>query len=159
MRHTPLIVCLEHHRFLKTDLHRANTTGRTPGQVASRRRRSFECSRVGGCRGTGRECDRRRPPIQTQLTAVHASVVISRPGTYAGLETVRVSYFRASVGAHSWWAESPHVSGWLAAGSRYAAVRRLVEQGVPGAVGRADISIMHNPSSAAHVGIAGEGGS
>ena len=49
------------------------------------------------------------------------------------METVRVIYHRESGG---WWAESPEVEGWSAAGATYAEVVKLAETGVPFALGR-----------------------
>lgn len=48
------------------------------------------------------------------------------------METVRVIYHHESDG---WWAESPDVVGWYAAGGSYPAVRQLAIEGVPFALG------------------------
>jgi predicted RNase H-like HicB family nuclease len=42
-------------------------------------------------------------------------------------ETVRVIYHHEADG---WWAESPDVEGWSAAGSSYAEVVKLAEEGI-----------------------------
>jgi predicted RNase H-like HicB family nuclease len=53
------------------------------------------------------------------------------------MKTVRVIYHHEADG---WWAESPDVEGWSAAGATYADVVRLAEEGVPYALGHgADI--------------------
>ena len=44
------------------------------------------------------------------------------------METVRVIYHHESDG---WWAESPDVDGWSAAGESYAEVVKLAEEGIP----------------------------
>jgi hypothetical protein len=41
-----------------------------------------------------------------------------------------------------WWAESPDLDGWSAAGSTYAEVRHLARDGVPFALGR-DTTLEH----------------
>ena len=49
------------------------------------------------------------------------------------METVRIIYHHEADG---WWAESPDVAGWSAAGGSYAEVEALAEEGVPFALGR-----------------------
>lgn len=44
------------------------------------------------------------------------------------MEPIRVIYHREPEG---WWAESPDVKGWLAAGESYAEVVKLAEEGIP----------------------------
>ncbi len=44
------------------------------------------------------------------------------------METVRVIYQHESDG---WWAESPDVAGWSAAGDSHAEVVKLAEGGIP----------------------------
>jgi predicted RNase H-like HicB family nuclease len=44
------------------------------------------------------------------------------------METVRVIYHHESEG---WWAESPDVDGWSAAGDSYAEVVKLADEGIP----------------------------
>jgi len=44
------------------------------------------------------------------------------------MKTVRVIYHHEADG---WWAESPEVEGWSAAGNSYAEVVKLAEEGVP----------------------------
>lgn len=44
------------------------------------------------------------------------------------METVRVIYHREADG---WWAESPDVEVWSAAGDTYAEVVNLAEEGIP----------------------------
>jgi predicted RNase H-like HicB family nuclease len=44
------------------------------------------------------------------------------------METVRVIYHHEADG---WWAESPDVAGWSAAGDSYAEVVKLAEEGIP----------------------------
>ena len=62
----------------------------------------------------------------------------TRPGSYSDLEdlmeTVRVIYHHEADG---WWAESPDVEGWSAAGETYAEVVKLAEEGIPFALERA----------------------
>jgi predicted RNase H-like HicB family nuclease len=48
------------------------------------------------------------------------------------MKTVRVIYHHE---ADSWWAESPDVEGWSAAGDTYAEVVKLAEEGIPFALG------------------------
>jgi predicted RNase H-like HicB family nuclease len=43
------------------------------------------------------------------------------------MEKVRIIYHHEPEG---WWAESPDVAGWSAAGESYAEVRRLSEEGM-----------------------------
>jgi predicted RNase H-like HicB family nuclease len=43
------------------------------------------------------------------------------------METVRVIYHHE---ANRWWAESPDVEGWSAAGDSYAEVVKLAEEGI-----------------------------
>jgi predicted RNase H-like HicB family nuclease len=45
---------------------------------------------------------------------------------------VRIIYHHEADG---WWAESPDIEGWSAAGESYAEVVRLAEEGVPFALG------------------------
>jgi predicted RNase H-like HicB family nuclease len=47
------------------------------------------------------------------------------------METVRVIYHHEADG---WWAESPDVEGWSAAGATYAEVVKLTEEGIPFAI-------------------------
>ncbi len=56
-----------------------------------------------------------------------------RPGSYSdredlNLERIRVIYHREPEG---WWAESPDIKGWLAAGDSYEEVVKLAEEGIP----------------------------
>ena len=44
------------------------------------------------------------------------------------MKTVRVIYHHEADG---WWAESPDVEGWSAAGDTYAEVVKLAEEGIP----------------------------
>jgi predicted RNase H-like HicB family nuclease len=44
------------------------------------------------------------------------------------METVRIIYHHE---ANGWWAESPDVKGWSAAGETYAEVGNLAEEGIP----------------------------
>ena len=48
------------------------------------------------------------------------------------METVRVIYHHES---GSWWAESPDIPRWYAVGDTYPEVVKLVEEGVPFALG------------------------
>jgi predicted RNase H-like HicB family nuclease len=48
-------------------------------------------------------------------------------------EPVRVLHCREASG---WWAESPDVEGWSAAGATYAEVAKLAEEGIPFALER-----------------------
>jgi predicted RNase H-like HicB family nuclease len=48
------------------------------------------------------------------------------------METVRVIYHHEEDG---WWAESPDLEGWSAAGDSYPEVRQLVVDGIPFALG------------------------
>lgn len=44
------------------------------------------------------------------------------------MESVRVIYHQEPEG---WWAESPDVKGWIAAGDTYSEVLKLTEEGIP----------------------------
>jgi predicted RNase H-like HicB family nuclease len=44
------------------------------------------------------------------------------------MEAVRIIYRHEADG---WWAESPDVEGWSAAGDSYAEVVKLAEEGIP----------------------------
>lgn len=48
------------------------------------------------------------------------------------METVRIIYHRVDDG---WWAESPDIARWYAAGDTHAEVVKLAEDGVPFALG------------------------
>lgn len=49
------------------------------------------------------------------------------------METVRIIYHREG---GSWWAESPDIDRWYAAGDTYAEVVKLAEEGIPYALER-----------------------
>jgi Uncharacterised protein family (UPF0150). len=55
------------------------------------------------------------------------------------METVRVIYHHEADG---WWAESPDVEGWSAAGDTYAEVVKLAQEGIPFALGR-NVALEH----------------
>jgi predicted RNase H-like HicB family nuclease len=56
------------------------------------------------------------------------------------METVRVIYHHETDG---WWAESPDVEGWSAAGDSYAEVSKLAKEGIPFALEREDVALEH----------------
>ena len=56
------------------------------------------------------------------------------------MKAIRVIYHREPEG---WWADSPDVPGWSAAGESYDKVRALVDEGVALALGRDDVTIEH----------------
>ncbi len=56
------------------------------------------------------------------------------------METVRVIYHHED---GSWWAESPDVDRWYAAGDSYAEVAKLAEEGIPFALERDDVVLEH----------------
>jgi predicted RNase H-like HicB family nuclease len=56
------------------------------------------------------------------------------------MDTVRVIYHHEPDG---WWAESPDVEGWSAAGETYDDVKRLAEEGVRFALERDDVQVEH----------------
>ena len=61
------------------------------------------------------------------------------------METVRVIYHHEGDG---WWAESPDVEGWSAAGESYVEVVKLAEEGIPFALsGRPSWSTTSRPAS------------
>jgi predicted RNase H-like HicB family nuclease len=63
------------------------------------------------------------------------------------MDSIRVIYHDER--PHGWWAESPDLAGWSAAGGSYDEVRRLAEEGVRYALGRDDVAIEHRvPASA-----------
>ena len=55
------------------------------------------------------------------------------------METVRVIYHHE---AGCWWAESPDLKGWSAAGDTFAEIVKLAEEGVPFALGH-DATLEH----------------
>ncbi|HSK48996.1 MAG TPA: type II toxin-antitoxin system HicB family antitoxin [Solirubrobacterales bacterium] len=55
------------------------------------------------------------------------------------METVRVIYHHEDDG---WWAESPDIEGWSAAGASYAEVAKLAKEGIPFALG-GEVPIEH----------------
>jgi predicted RNase H-like HicB family nuclease len=57
------------------------------------------------------------------------------------MDRVRVIYHDEQ--PHGWWAESPDVSGWSAAGDSYDEVRQLAEDGIRFALGRDDVTVVH----------------
>jgi predicted RNase H-like HicB family nuclease len=59
------------------------------------------------------------------------------------MKTVRVIYHHESDG---WWAESPDVDGWSAAGKTYAEVVKLAEEGIAFALGHAPSLEHHVPA-------------
>jgi predicted RNase H-like HicB family nuclease len=56
------------------------------------------------------------------------------------MHTIRVIYHRERDG---WWAESPDVEGWSAAGATYDEVRALAEDGIAFALEDDDIAPEH----------------
>lgn len=68
------------------------------------------------------------------------------------METVHVIYHHEDDG---WWAESPQVAGWSAAGETYAEVVRLAEEGIPFALGH-EVRLEHQESTGA-VAVANRG--
>jgi predicted RNase H-like HicB family nuclease len=56
------------------------------------------------------------------------------------METIRVIYHHEDGG---WWAESPDVDRWYAAGDTYAEVAGLAEEGIPFALEREDLELEH----------------
>jgi predicted RNase H-like HicB family nuclease len=63
------------------------------------------------------------------------------------MEIVRVIYHHESDG---WWAESPDVEGWSAAGDSYAEVVKLAEEGIPFALKR-EAKLEHFVPAGEHV--------
>jgi predicted RNase H-like HicB family nuclease len=65
-----------------------------------------------------------------------------RRGSYSEMEdrmeTVRVIYHHET---GCWWAESPDVEGWSAAGDTYPEVAKLAEEGIRFALGRDDVAL------------------
>lgn len=55
------------------------------------------------------------------------------------METARVIYHHEADG---WWAESPDVDGWSAAGTTYDEVVKLAIEGIPFALGQ-DVELEH----------------
>jgi len=56
------------------------------------------------------------------------------------MEAVRVIYHHEPDG---WWAESPDVERWSAAGATYPEVRQLAVEGIPFALERDDVELEH----------------
>jgi predicted RNase H-like HicB family nuclease len=63
------------------------------------------------------------------------------------MEIVRVIYHREADG---WWAESPDVDRWYAAGETYAEVAKLAEDGVRFALDR-EVELEHYVPAGEHV--------
>jgi len=59
------------------------------------------------------------------------------------METVRVIHHHEPDG---WWAESPDVQGWYAAGQSYVELVTLAEEGVPFALGYEVVLEHHVPA-------------
>lgn len=57
------------------------------------------------------------------------------------MDRIRVIYHDET--PHGWWAESPDVERWSAAGSTYVEVRQLAEDGVRIALERDDVTVTH----------------
>jgi predicted RNase H-like HicB family nuclease len=56
------------------------------------------------------------------------------------MKTVRVIYHHEPKG---WWANSPDIPGWSAAGQSYEEVRQLAVEGVEFALERSDLVVEH----------------
>lgn len=56
------------------------------------------------------------------------------------MDTIRVLYHHEDDG---WWAESPDVERWYAAGGSYSEVVKLAEEGIPFALDREDVELEH----------------
>jgi predicted RNase H-like HicB family nuclease len=56
------------------------------------------------------------------------------------METIRVIYHHED---GAWWAESPDVDRWYAAGDTYAEVAELAEEGISFALEREDVELEH----------------
>lgn len=56
------------------------------------------------------------------------------------MKSIRVIYHHEIDG---WWAESPDVAGWSAAGESYEEVHQLAEEGVRFALERDDVQLQH----------------
>jgi predicted RNase H-like HicB family nuclease len=56
------------------------------------------------------------------------------------MDPIRIIYHEEPEG---WWAESPDVEGWSAAGGSYEEVRQLVEEGIPFALERETVELEH----------------
>jgi predicted RNase H-like HicB family nuclease len=63
------------------------------------------------------------------------------------VETVRVIYHHEADG---WWAESPDVGGWSAAGGTYAEVAKLAKESIPFALER-PAELEHNVPASGRV--------
>jgi predicted RNase H-like HicB family nuclease len=63
------------------------------------------------------------------------------------METVRVIYHHEADG---WWAESPDVDGWSAAGDTYEEVVGLAVEGIPFALDR-EVALEHFVPAGEHV--------
>jgi predicted RNase H-like HicB family nuclease len=64
------------------------------------------------------------------------------------METVRVIYHHEG---GSWWAESPDIDRWYAAGDTYAEVVKLAEEGVRFALGHDEVALEHYVPAGEHV--------
>lgn len=70
--------------------------------------------------------------LSARFSSGTSGLLKTKPGSYSDLEdpmkTVRVIYHHEADG---WWAESPDIEGWSAAGNSYAEVVKLAEEGIP----------------------------
>jgi predicted RNase H-like HicB family nuclease len=57
------------------------------------------------------------------------------------MKSIRVIHHHETDG---WWAESPDIAGWYAAGGNYEEVHRLAEEGVRFALERDDVEVEHS---------------
>lgn len=74
-----------------------------------------------------------------------------RRGSYSDrrfMERIRVIYHHEPEG---WWAESPDVKGWLAAGESYPEVLKLAEEGIPFALERDGVELEHFVPAGEHL--------
>lgn len=62
------------------------------------------------------------------------------------MDPVRIIYHHEPEG---WWAESPDIDGWSAAGDSYEETRRLAEDGVRFVLERGDVTVEHYVPAAA----------
>jgi predicted RNase H-like HicB family nuclease len=66
------------------------------------------------------------------------------------MKTIHVIYHQEDEG---WWAESPEVEGWSAAGASYEEVSQLVKEGIPFALGQ-DVALQHETPFGGGVAVA-----
>jgi predicted RNase H-like HicB family nuclease len=69
-------------------------------------------------------------------------------GAVSSVKIIRVIYHHAD---SSWWAESPDVERWYAAGDTFDEVVKLAQEGIPFALERDDVELEHCGPAGEHI--------